>query len=71
VPNVRFVFDATTMLFKLLWDESKNFRRVQGIAIKAKGRYNTSNDRSQCFNLRIGAIPLSTIDACVDYRFIP
>lgn len=68
-PNHRVIFDWLDIAFRTVWSNSEKFRRVQGIGIQVKGRYNISNDRSQRYSLRLGAVSLSNIDVLIDYRY--
>jgi ribosomal protein S3 len=66
--NHRAIFEWLDLAFQTVWEKSKSFRRLRGMAIQVKGRYNISNDRSQRWNIRFGAVSLSSLNVLMDYR---
>ena len=64
-PNYRAIFEWLELAFRTIWQQSEHFR-LQGMAMQVKGRYNISTDRSQRWNIRVGAVSLSNVDVLID-----
>jgi hypothetical protein len=51
-PSHRNVFDYLDLVFQEIWSFPTQHRRLRGLGMQVKGRYNISNDRSQRWNIR-------------------
>jgi hypothetical protein len=65
-PGHRGVFEHLMVAFQVAFKSSESFRRLRGLGVQVKGRYNISNDRSQRWDIRFGAVSLSSMDVLMD-----
>jgi hypothetical protein len=65
-PNHRGVFEWLNTAFQSAFQSGESFRRLRGLGMQVKGRYNISNDRSQRWNIRFGAVSLSNVNVLMD-----